>query len=143
MNQTTETLIKSKFLVLLGHLFLVIVLYYTREDNIYAGVKKDARPSDSEFENAEASMLSCLSFMVGFLLFELGVLFIGMTINFDSVSIASVFFHGVGVLALIWFYLLNWNYLVIWYIFAFGSFIPFAVELASVLFTRLIFKLRY
>ena len=131
MKTVTRSLFPAKFLCLLGHIAMVIVIYFVNDDNIFAGISYSASKDDSEYDDAEKSIVSALSLSVIVMAFELIVLMFGVTMQDSIVSIISISFHGLGVIFLIWFFLLSWRYQVIWSIWALTNLVPFTAEVIS------------
>lgn len=139
MKSVSRELFPAKFLCLIGHMSLVIVIFFVKEDNIFAGISYSAVKYDAEYNEARDSLLSALSLSIIFLLFELSVLLVGVTLLFPSVTIASIGFHSLGIVFLVWYFLLSWRYQVIWAIWMFTCIVPFAIELI----TLILFKMFY
>ena len=139
MRSVSQELFPAKFLCLIGHMFMIIVIYFAKEDNIFAGISYSAVKYDSEYKLASESILAALSLSIIFLVFELSVLLVGVTMLQPSVTITSIAFHCLGIIFLIWYFLLSWRYQVIWAIWIFTCIIPFTVEL----FTLILFKIFY
>lgn len=116
MTGVTETLVPGKFVCIIGHILLVIIMYYLRDSNIYAGISYTASSDSDEYEKAEISLLISLAFATICLAFEVLIVLIGLTLYNDLLSVSSIFFHTLGMLFSIWFILMNWSYEVHWYI---------------------------
>lgn len=119
MSNITETIVPAKFLAIISQILIAIVVIYTREENIYAGISPDADSGDSEFTTAEGSLLTGVALIIFFLLFELAVLFMGLSLFFDAINMmrkvyVEIFIHVFGVIFLCWFILDNWTYTTIW-----------------------------
>jgi len=142
MSYITETIVPAKFLSLISQVVMTITIVFTRKDHIYTALGNDASESSSEFEDAEASLLACVTLALIFNAFEVGVLFSGVSLFHDKVNISEIFLHCVGVILLSWFILDDWTYEAIWAIWAFTSLVPFLLEILVVATSKRIYKVK-
>lgn len=136
MQTVTRSLFPGKFLCLLGHIAMIIVIYFVKEDNIFAGIPYSAEKDDSDYKDAKDSLLAALSLSILLMLCELIVLLFGVTMQYAVVSIVSITFHSLGLVFLIWYFLLSWRYQVIWAIWALTNFVPLSTELYALIYFK-------
>ena len=129
MQGVAENLIPVKFFALTTEGLLMALLFLSMDDNIYAGIPIGSDYDSDAYNTAWAWLLVGLLFCAVFLLVEIVLMFIGVSIMFNWVSAVSVMFHSLGILFKIWYFMLSWNYRVIWLIFGLTSVVPFAVEI--------------
>lgn len=139
MKSVSQTLFPAKFLCLIGHIAMIIIIFFIKEDNIFAGISYYSVKNDSEYNQAWDSLVAALSLSIIIMLFELSVLLVGVTMQHPFVTVTSIAFHSLGVIFLIWYFLLSWRYQVIWAIWIFTNVIPFTMELC----TLILFKILY
>lgn len=139
MKIVSKELFPAKFLTLVIHIGMVLVIFFVTEDNIYAGISYSAAKSDSEYNKAGNSLLAALSLSLIFMMFELSVLLIGVTLQYPVVSILSISLHTLGIIFLVWYFLLSWRYDVMWSISVLTSFTPFCIELSTLILFKCLF----
>ena len=103
MKSIARDLFPAKFLCLIGHIGMIIIIYFVNEDNIFAGIPYTAQKNDSDYNSANDSLLAGLSFSIIVMIFELIIFFFGVTFQYPIVNILSIGFHSIGVLFLTWF----------------------------------------
>ena len=145
MVLVTERLIPIKFLSLLCNLFLFLVVTYTKDNNIYAGID-----GLTGYDDAKKSIIACVVLGIILLVLELLLLLSGITLFFNqSTAIRTlhpeIFLHVFGVVFLSWFILEHWAYGLIWPIWIFVSYplprlIPFLMDVFSIVTMRVMLK---
>lgn len=136
MQTVTRSLFPGKFLCLLGHIAMIIVIYFVKEDNIFAGIPYSAIKDDSDYDEAKDSLVAALSLSIILMLCETIILLFGVTMQYAVVSIISITFHSLGLVFLIWYFLLSWRYQVIWSIWVFTNLVPLSIELYALIFFK-------
>lgn len=126
MAVVTEKLVPMKFLSLMGVLILFIVVSYTKDNNIYTGIPDDADSSSSSYDLAKKSILACTGLGIILLIFELLLMFTGLTLFFNRSSAirksqAEIVLHVFGILFQVWFVLEHWSYVLLWPIWVFAA----------------------
>jgi hypothetical protein len=107
---------------------MIIVIFFVNDDNIFAGIPFSASKDDDDYKDAERSTLAALSLSIIVIAFEFAVLMFGVTMQAALVSIVSISFHALGVVFLIWFFLLSWRFQVLWSIWVLTNLVPFTTE---------------
>ncbi|VDI07325.1 transmembrane protein 107-like isoform X1 [Mytilus galloprovincialis] len=124
-------LVPARFLTIVAHLVIVIVLFWSKEENI-----KQCLPSSytqSEYDDKDMQMIIGLSVALGLFGIELIGFIGGISMFLPMQSMLSCAAHASGTVALVYFLFQFWPCDYYWYIFGFCSAFPAFMELLSML----------
>jgi hypothetical protein len=119
MSQFTESILPAKFIALILQFILTIVVISTREENVKAGIDRNASKTGSEYTGADNSILAAIGLSIIANVFELVVLFSGFSVLFDKVNITREVYteaalHSIGVIFISWLIADDWSYRAFW-----------------------------
>uniref|UniRef100_A0A8D2LZJ9 Transmembrane protein 107 n=1 Tax=Varanus komodoensis TaxID=61221 RepID=A0A8D2LZJ9_VARKO len=108
-------LVPSRFLTLTAHLVIVITIFWSRETQHLLSV-------------ALSRLVVALSVTLGLFAVELVGFFSGVSMFNNAQSLLSIGAHASAAVALLFFFFEQWDNSLYWWIFAFCSALPAAVE---------------
>ena len=86
MAAFTAKLIPAKFLFLIANLLLFLLISYSKDNNIYPGIRDSAGSGSSDYIQAKQSILAAASLGVICLLVELVLMITGATLFFHRAA---------------------------------------------------------
>jgi len=86
MAAFTAKLIPAKFLSLMGNLLLFILISYSKDNNIYPGIRDSAGSGSDEYLQAKQSILAAASLGIICLVLELFLMLTGATLFFHRAA---------------------------------------------------------
>ncbi|XP_077171878.1 transmembrane protein 107 isoform X1 [Paroedura picta] len=119
-------LVPSRFLTLTAHLVIVITIFWSRENNVRASLPLQC--TQQEYEKQDTEMVVALSVTLGLFAVELAGFLSGVSMFNNLQSLLSTGAHASAVIALLFFLFEQWDGSQYWWIFAFCSALPAAVE---------------
>lgn len=122
-----NVLVPARFITLMGHFLAVVCLFFTKSDNVRAGLP--LRHSQSEFDRANASILTALVLSMIFFFIELVGFWTGLTMFLHTHNFAAVIFHVAGAIATSILITEGSHYNIFWIYFAFFNALPGVLEL--------------
>ncbi|XP_052081866.1 transmembrane protein 107-like isoform X1 [Mytilus californianus] len=120
-------LVPARFLTIVAHLVIVIVLFWSKEENI-----KQCLPSSytqSEYDEKDTQMIIGLSVALGLFGIELIGFIGGISMFLPMQSMLSIAAHSGAAVALSYFIFRSWPCYRYWYIFSFSSALPAFTEI--------------
>ncbi|XP_060540890.1 transmembrane protein 107 isoform X2 [Pantherophis guttatus] len=120
-------LVPSRFLVLTAHLVIVITIFWSRENNVRASLPLQCTPE--EYNRRDTEMVVALSVTLGLFVVELAGFLSGVSMFNNLQSLLSTLAHASAGVALLFFLFEQWDASIYWWIFAFCSALPAAVEI--------------
>ncbi|XP_044273246.1 transmembrane protein 107 isoform X2 [Varanus komodoensis] len=119
-------LVPSRFLTLTAHLVIVITIFWSRENNVRASLPLQC--TQEEFQKKDTELVVALSVTLGLFAVELVGFFSGVSMFNNAQSLLSIGAHASAAVALLFFFFEQWDNSLYWWIFAFCSALPAAVE---------------
>ena len=124
MTATARMTIPARFILTTGHLIALVMVLYTKGDNIHAGNAADEKKASREVDNALITGLVC------FLVEYVGMLS-GATLFFTQLNFFHALVHLAGGCAIATFIEASWDYRLLWNIVGVTCVTPAALELAA------------
>ncbi|CAL1527270.1 unnamed protein product [Lymnaea stagnalis] len=124
-------LIPARFLTIIAHLVLVIVIFWTREENIKMCLPEDYKQSD--YDSKDVEMIVALSITLGLFVIELVGFMGGITMFMSFQGLLSTAAHSGAAIALAYFLFDQWPCQWYWYIFGFCSAFPACMEIIYII----------
>ncbi|XP_065341259.1 transmembrane protein 107-like [Cloeon dipterum] len=122
-------LIPTRFLTLLAHLVVLIILIWSREENVHACMPLEY--SIEDFKTKDTRLLIGLCTAVALIVVELFGFLSGLSMFITSVSAVSSFCHGLGSILLSMAVVDSWDCNMFWWVFAATSITPAIVEIIA------------
>jgi len=119
-------LVPARFLTLIAHLILTIVILWTRDDNIKMCLPDDY--TSEQYDEKDLEMLIAYSVTLGLFLVELIGFMGGITMFMNFQGLLSTVAHSSAAIALSYFLFDQWPCQWYWYIFGFCSAFPAVIE---------------
>ncbi|XP_066487229.1 transmembrane protein 107 isoform X1 [Tiliqua scincoides] len=120
-------LVPSRFLTLTAHLVIVITIFWSRENNVRASLPLQC--TQKEYESQDMEMVVALSVTLGLFAVELVGFLSGVSMFNNMQSLFSIGAHTSAAITLLFFLFEQWDGSLYWWIFAFCSALPAAVEI--------------
>ena len=130
-----KSLINLKFLFSIICFLLILIIFQTYENNIFAGLSMIAEYKDIEYKKAWKWVISSLILFTIFLAFDLGIQITGLTYNFYKLNAINLSLKIFEVFLLVLYFLDSWHYITIFYIFIFTQLICSSMEIYSLIFS--------
>lgn len=124
-------LVPARFLTIIAHLVIVIILFWSKDENI-----KQCLPStytQSQYDQKDTEMIIGLSVALGLFGIELIGFIGGISMFLPMQSMLSCAAHASGAVALVYYLFQYWPCYYYWYIFGFCSAFPGFMELLTML----------
>ncbi|XP_063232915.1 transmembrane protein 107-like isoform X2 [Bacillus rossius redtenbacheri] len=122
-------LIPARFLSLISHLVITILLLWSRDENVKSSLPLEY--SVIEYAARDYQMTVGLCVALALIGLELVTFLFGVTMFMPTTSTISVLCHSSGSVLLSHFLFDAWNCRLYWWVFALCSVLPAAVDLAS------------
>ncbi|KAM6453142.1 transmembrane protein 107 isoform 1-T7 [Liasis olivaceus] len=120
-------LVPSRFLTLTAHLVIVITIFWSRENNVRASLPLQC--TQAEYDSRDTEMVVALSVTLGLFAVELAGFLSGVSMFNNAQSLLSTAAHASAGVTLLFFLFEQWDGSLYWWIFAFCSALPAAVEI--------------
>ncbi|XP_043081164.1 transmembrane protein 107 like isoform X2 [Puntigrus tetrazona] len=117
-----SSLVPARFLTLIAHLVIVIIIFWSRESSVRACLPLD-------YTDEEYSLIVALSVTLGLLAVELVGFLCGVSMFNNNQALLSTGCHASGSVALLFFMFEQWTCSIYWWIFGFCSVIPALYEM--------------
>ena len=127
-------LINLKFMFSIICLLMLLIIWVTYDNNIYAGLGMLNEYKDDEYKACEKIILGFLIVFVIFIGLDLFIQISGLTYNFYKLTIIILSLKIFEVFLLVFFFLDSWNYFILLYIFIFTQMICTFLEIYSLIF---------
>uniref|UniRef100_A0A1B6CPB6 Transmembrane protein 107 n=1 Tax=Clastoptera arizonana TaxID=38151 RepID=A0A1B6CPB6_9HEMI len=127
LSSSMNNLIPARFLILLSHLTISIIILWSRDGNVKACLPYDYE--NEEYTKRDFQLLIGLCLAIGFIGFELLAFISGISMFMPTVSILSIICHASASILLSKSLLDEWDCRIYWWIFTFCSIIPFILEI--------------
>jgi hypothetical protein len=121
-----STLIPTRFLTTVGHLIALLMIFYTKDANVRAGIRVEF--STAEYDDAQSSLDAALWMSVICFAIELLGIFGGFSLFMPALCTFDIGAHFCGAVFCCWFILESWHYESMWYIFLCFSLLPALAE---------------
>eukprot|EP01017_Pseudomicrothorax_dubius_P017436 TRINITY_DN1966_c0_g1_i6.p1 TRINITY_DN1966_c0_g1~~TRINITY_DN1966_c0_g1_i6.p1 ORF type:complete len:113 (+),score=8.40 TRINITY_DN1966_c0_g1_i6:51-389(+) len=95
-SNASSVLFPAKFLLIILQILALIMLFYTKTDNIKSGISLNASTDSQEFKDANVSITVCLILSLVTLSIELLFVFWSVTLFYDLGNMIQCFWHGIG-----------------------------------------------
>ncbi|KYB25427.1 Transmembrane protein 107-like Protein [Tribolium castaneum] len=115
-------LIPAKFLVLVAHFTICVLLLWNSPQSVKACLTQEA--SEEVFRIHHTQLVVGLSVSVGMICFELFIFLIGLTMFHPTSALLSIGCHASACFLLSYIVLDGWQCGWFWWIFTFGSVVP-------------------
>ncbi|CAL8341609.1 transmembrane protein 107 isoform X1 [Gadus morhua] len=122
-----SSLVPARFLTITSHLVIVITIFWSRDNNVKAGLPLDF--SQEQYDKEDANLVVGLSVTLGLFAIELGGFFSGVSMFNCSQGLLSTAAHASASVALLFFLFEQWDYDIFWWILAICSVLPALVEI--------------
>lgn len=129
-----HTVIKLKFLFTIIKIILLLCIYFTYDENLFAGLSLINVRNDDKYMQARATFIPGITFFAVFTLADLFIQLLGFTYKFHKINIINLSLHIFSVYLLLYFILDAWHYVTIWYIFVITQFPQTLMELYAFLY---------
>ena len=129
---SAAVLVPSKFIILITHLLVCLVIMQTKEGNIYASLPNNIDPLAAKFVVLDQQIQTATILTLLFIVIEIFILFMGWTMFYDKINILQCIIHGIGAILYNWFILEEWNYAILWLLWGIFSLFPLVLELLTI-----------
>lgn len=106
-----EQLIPARFLLTMGHFIALLMVPFTKDDNVYAALSSD--PSSSQYRDGAREVKLAVVFGCACLFFDMLGL-IGSSLFMNRVNVVQILFHFVGGILVSTFIHERWPYTQLW-----------------------------
>ncbi|XP_055045401.1 transmembrane protein 107 like [Misgurnus anguillicaudatus] len=122
-----SSLVPSRFLTLIAHLVIVIIIFWSRENSVKACLPLDY--TNEEYRSEDTRLVVALSVTLGLFAVELIGFLSGISMFNNNQALLSIGCHASGSVALLFFMFEQWTCSIYWWIFGFCSVIPALYEI--------------
>ncbi|XP_072342974.1 transmembrane protein 107-like isoform X3 [Scyliorhinus torazame] len=122
-----SSLIPSRFLTLVAHLIIVIIIFWSRKSNVLACLPPSYTPH--QYQSRDTELIVALSVTLGMFLIELLGFFSGVSMFNGTQNLISIAAHCSACICLSFFAFEEWECWTYWYIFGFCSTLPACIEI--------------
>ncbi|XP_065142740.1 transmembrane protein 107 like [Paramisgurnus dabryanus] len=122
-----SSLVPSRFLSLIAHLVIVIIIFWSRENSVKACIPLDY--TNEEYRSEDTRLVVALSVTLGLFAVELIGFLSGISMFNNNQALLSIGCHASGSVALLFFMFEQWTCSIYWWIFGFCSVIPALYEI--------------
>ncbi|CAL8073288.1 unnamed protein product [Orchesella dallaii] len=126
-----NSLISARYLLLMGHLILVITSLMAREENVKACLPTDYTPS--QYSSKDTELIVALSLSIAFLIIELTTFGSGLTMFSSFTTVYSIIAHALGTILLAYFLTESWDCGLYWWIFSLTVCLPLLFDVVTIL----------
>ncbi|ODN02876.1 Transmembrane protein [Orchesella cincta] len=120
-----NSLISTRYLLLMGHLILVITSLMAREENVKACLPTDYTPS--QYLSKDTELIVALSLSIAFIIIELTTFGSGLTM------FSTIMAHALGAILLAYFLTESWDCGLYWWIFSLTVCLPLLFDVVTIL----------
>jgi len=125
-SRLDSQIIPTRFLMTMAHFIAVIMVIYTKQNNILDSLS--ASYTSSEYDSAKRSVDAAVALSIICLCFEFIGLMAGISMFMLTLNGFDIFAHFVGGMLTCWYIIDSWHYVSIWYIWVFFCFLPAMFE---------------
>ncbi|KAL7859778.1 hypothetical protein SRHO_G00149250 [Serrasalmus rhombeus] len=122
-----SSLVPTRFLTLIAHLVIVIIIFWSRENNVKACLPLDY--TNEEYTLEDTRLVVALSVSLGLFAVELVGFFSGASMFNNNQGLLSTACHASGSVALLFLLFEQWTCSIYWWIFGFCSVVPALYEM--------------
>uniref|UniRef100_H3DLU5 Transmembrane protein 107 n=1 Tax=Tetraodon nigroviridis TaxID=99883 RepID=H3DLU5_TETNG len=126
-----SSLVPARFLTIIAHLVIVITIFWSRENNVRAGLPLDF--TQEQYDSEDRKLVIALAVTIGMFAIELAGFFSGVSMFNCSQGLLSLAVHCSASVSLSFFVFEKWECWTYWVIFAFCSVLPACVEILLVI----------
>ena len=127
-------LINLKFMFSIICLLMIIIIFVTYDNNIYAGLGMISEYNDDDYKKGKRIILAFLIVFVVFIAIDIFIQISGLTYNFYKLTVINLSLKIFEVFLLVLFFLDSWHYFHMLYIFIFTQFFCTCLEIYSIIF---------
>ena len=127
-------LINLKFLFSIICLLMILIIFVTYDNNIYAGLGMISEYNDKDYKDCKKIILAFLILFAIFIGFDIFIQISGLTYNFYKLTVINLSLKIFEVFLLVLFFLDSWHYFHMLYIFIFTQFFCSSFEIYSLIF---------
>ncbi|ESO84405.1 hypothetical protein LOTGIDRAFT_236353 [Lottia gigantea] len=124
-------LIPARFLTIIAHLVIVIVIFFSKGENIVMSLPEDY--SSDQYTSKDTQITVALSVTLGLFVLELIGFIGGITMFMPFQSLLSTCAHSSAAIVLSYFLFDGWPSDWYWYVFGFCSAFPAVTELITII----------
>ncbi|KAK7867030.1 hypothetical protein R5R35_005673 [Gryllus longicercus] len=124
-------LVPTRFLIILSHLSIAVLILWSRDQNVKSCLSLDY--TDEEYLLQDKELVIGLSIALGLLGFELLGFLSGVTMFVPLTAMISIACHGSASILLTYFVLDEWDCHLYWWLFTFCSVLPAVTEAVTIL----------
>ncbi|RZF42464.1 hypothetical protein LSTR_LSTR013228 [Laodelphax striatellus] len=126
-----DALIPSRFLTLIAHLTITVVILSARDEVVTASLPYDYEEDDNYQSRKSFEILIGLSLAIGLLAIELTGFIFGLSMFMPAASVLSIGCHASAAIALSYALFDSWDSSLYWAVFALCSVPPGLVEMIN------------
>ncbi|KDR21013.1 hypothetical protein L798_04525 [Zootermopsis nevadensis] len=119
-------LIPARFLTLISHLTIVIIILWSRDENIKACLPFEYTTED--YSRKDIELQTGLGIAIMLIGFELLTFLLGITMFMPSAAMISIAAHFSASVLLAYFLFDEWDCSLYWWVFAFCSMLPAVID---------------
>ncbi|CAG11863.1 unnamed protein product [Tetraodon nigroviridis] len=110
-----SSLVPARFLTIIAHLVIVITIFWSRENNVRAGLPLDF--TQEQYDSEDRKLVIALAVTIGMFAIELAGFFSGVSMFNCSQGLLSTGTHASASVALLFFLFEQWECDIYWWIF--------------------------
>ncbi|TRY66463.1 hypothetical protein DNTS_005360 [Danionella cerebrum] len=122
-----SSLVPARFLTLIAHLVVVIIIFWSRENSVRACLPLDF--TNEQYSLEDTRLVVALAVTVGLFAVELVGFLCGVSMFNNNQALLSIGCHTSGSVSLSFFLFEQWPCSIYWWIFGFCSVIPALYEM--------------
>jgi hypothetical protein len=84
---SASILIPSKFIIIITHFLVCLVIFQTKEENVYASLPDNIDPNSDRYKAVDSSIQTAIVLTLIFVILEIFILFTGVTMFYDKFNI--------------------------------------------------------
>jgi len=123
-------LVPARFLTLIAHFVLILAIFWSRDENVKAGLPLKYTPR--QYEDKDIQFIVALALTLAGFAIEMFGFFGGISTFLPSSGLVSTALHAAACVALAFFIWDVWDCDLYWYIFGFCSALPAVLEIAVI-----------
>lgn len=124
-------LIPARFLTIIGHLVLTIILFWARDANVTSCLPQSYTEADRQLEDERLLIGLCVTVVL--LVLELGGFLSGLSMFMATQDLLSLGAHATACIVLAFFLFESWPCYDYWWIFGFCSALPGLTEILVII----------
>jgi hypothetical protein len=117
VSRLDSQLIPTRFLLTMAHFIAVLMVFYTKQNNIANSLASDYTQGD--YNQATSSVLAAVWLSILCLALEFLGMLSGVSLFMRSLSGFAILSHFTGGILICWYIVEAWHFVTIWYLWAF------------------------